>query len=329
MLGVCEGLGGLCAVGLRSTRSPRPALAMRPQAALFSTVLFSPSKLRVALAPDMRASRPHPDFPSRKYTLTHNDITGNLFLSIGPCYNQRQLSRLYTRLLRDEVLAEWLPHGGDLHAVAGPGTAQPRQAMSLHVHCHVSGGTAWTWAPPGLRSAIFRREMGVVLAALAWAERDLLSTCPAAAQAHVVVHLHSHQQAHDRTLAWGRLGDPSSWPTMEGKGLTALLRVLLPAMQDRAREESERAGGQGSFPSSPHTPGEPAGQGPADAAQPGSAEPAARTQQAEDLVVVESATLELRRPPPDRDPDDCVEELCIVPLPAHELKRSASEVVAR
>ena len=39
----------------------------------------------------------------RRYTLTHSDATGDLFLSIGAEYDQKQISGFYTRLMRDEV----------------------------------------------------------------------------------------------------------------------------------------------------------------------------------------------------------------------------------
>ena len=42
----------------------------------------------------------------RRYMLTHSDITGELFLSIGSDYDKKQISGLYTRLMRDEVLIE-------------------------------------------------------------------------------------------------------------------------------------------------------------------------------------------------------------------------------
>jgi len=45
------------------------------------------------------------EFP-RCYTLTHSDRTGDLFLTIGAKYDQKQIAGLYTRLMRDEVLAE-------------------------------------------------------------------------------------------------------------------------------------------------------------------------------------------------------------------------------
>ena len=43
----------------------------------------------------------------RRYTLTHSDSTDDLFLTIAPEVNQRQVSSWYTRLMRDEVVAEW------------------------------------------------------------------------------------------------------------------------------------------------------------------------------------------------------------------------------
>ena len=56
----------------------------------------------------------------------------------------------YIRLLRDEVLAEWVVEGGS--------------APQLHVYCHVSGQERWL-APPQLRNYIFKREMPLVSAA--------------------------------------------------------------------------------------------------------------------------------------------------------------------
>lgn len=53
----------------------------------------------------------------------------------------------YSRLVRDEILAEWEFISQD-------------EAV-LHVHCHVSGEERWL-APPLLRDYIFRREMQLV-----------------------------------------------------------------------------------------------------------------------------------------------------------------------
>lgn len=56
-----------------------------------------------------------------------------------------QLTDWYTRLMRDEIVAEW----------------RGNEQVSLHVHCHVSGGHVLL-APAALRNSIFEREMPLV-----------------------------------------------------------------------------------------------------------------------------------------------------------------------
>lgn len=56
-----------------------------------------------------------------------------------------QLADWYTRLMRDEIVAEW----------------KGSEQISLHVHCHVSGGHVLL-APAALRNSIFEREMPLV-----------------------------------------------------------------------------------------------------------------------------------------------------------------------
>lgn len=110
--------------------------------ALFAPPPFEPEKLTVTFCERVRsAQQPIP----RRYTLTHNDITGALQLSVGIEFNYQQISGFYTRLVRDDVRAEWRMH------------PQP----SLHVFCHVSGKERWL-APPSLRNYIFRRELPLV-----------------------------------------------------------------------------------------------------------------------------------------------------------------------
>lgn len=134
---------------------------MQVDAALFEPPPFQPTKLSVEYLPgaavrstgllSSSSSIVSTSAPpqSRRYTLTHNDITGALQLSIGSDYNQRQVDGFYTRILRDEITAEWL---------FGKGSAAPAE---LHIYCHVSGDERWL-APPQLRNFIFRREMTLV-----------------------------------------------------------------------------------------------------------------------------------------------------------------------
>ncbi len=58
-----------------------------------------------------------------------------------------QLKGWYSKLQRDEVLAEWKRVQG---------------TMSLHVHCHISGGNFLHNIIANLRFYIFRKELPVV-----------------------------------------------------------------------------------------------------------------------------------------------------------------------
>jgi hypothetical protein len=145
----------------------------------------------------------------RRYTLTHNDLTGALHLSVGCDYNAEQVAgwrvparlvaerrtdsplaqlRRYTRLLRDEVLAEW-------------------SEGSLHVHVHVRGERDWWLAPSRLRAFIFRREMPLVLDTLRFADRDYLRHHSALMDARVLVHFHDCGAVAVEDI--GRLGGAS------------------------------------------------------------------------------------------------------------------------
>jgi hypothetical protein len=134
---------------------------------------LDPAKLHVRFAGEARPDGP---LAPRRYTLTHSDRTGELFLTIAPSYDKQQVSGWYTRLMRDEVLAEWLDEAG---------------ARSLHVHCHVSGGLVVGSA--GWRLSIFQRHMRQVLQAFRMGDASLYAADPSLDQAHAVVHYHSHK----------------------------------------------------------------------------------------------------------------------------------------
>lgn len=219
------------------------------RAALFDPPPFNPEKLTLRYLPGASGGATALPQMAQRYTLTHNDLTGRLTLTIGPDYNREQLEGWYTRILRDEVLAEWQP--------PPPGALA---APSLHVYCHVSGEEGWP-APPSLRSFIFQREMTLVLDSIAYAERALLEADPALAAAPVVVHLISDMAALNRTVQWGQLGDRSTWQKAQGGGvLRSLLAGLFPglagdaplvgeaapvAARGPAASTSPRVGGQG------------------------------------------------------------------------------------
>jgi hypothetical protein len=126
----------------------------------------------------------------RRYTLTHSDRTGDLYLTVGAEYDEAQISGWYTRLMRDEVLAEW---------------QQDEQGPSLHVHCHVSGGLVLGSAR--WRDAILRQEMQLVLEAFRFGDRSLFEAHPELNRVPIRVHFHSTQSRYDRTQGWGAPAD--------------------------------------------------------------------------------------------------------------------------
>jgi hypothetical protein len=97
----------------------------------------------------------------RLYTLTHSDRTGELFLTIGGQYDKQQISKLYTRLMRDEVLAQ-IADDGDRPV--------------FKVYCHVSGGFIIGTAK--WRYNIFQSELPLVLEAIRYGDRALFEHNP-------------------------------------------------------------------------------------------------------------------------------------------------------
>ncbi|HEM62379.1 MAG TPA: hypothetical protein ENO24_08820 [Chloroflexi bacterium] len=144
-------------------------------------------KLHVHLA---EGTSPLGPVTPRRYTLTHSDFTGDLFLTVGPDYDQEQISGWYTRLMRDEVLAEWLDEED------GP---------ALHVYCRVSGGLVL--GPSGMRFAIFQRELPLVLEAFRYGDRELFETMPHLDAAPVLIHFQARQERYNRVERWGTVGD--------------------------------------------------------------------------------------------------------------------------
>ena len=110
--------------------------------------------------------------------------------TIGADYDRQQISGWYTRLLRDEVLAEWQS-----------GENEP----ALHVHCHASGGLAI--GPARWRYEIFQRELPLVLEALRYGDRALFDARPELDQAPIWVHFRAVQARYDRREPWGTPAD--------------------------------------------------------------------------------------------------------------------------
>ena len=124
----------------------------------------------------------------RKYTLTHSDLTGELFLSIGADYDQKQISGFYTRLMRDEVLAELKNDGQD---------------VSLHVYCHVSGG--FICGSASWRNDILHQHMRMVLEAFRHGDRELFTAHPELEEASILIHFAAKESRYNKVEEWGQI----------------------------------------------------------------------------------------------------------------------------
>jgi len=126
----------------------------------------------------------------RCYTLTHSDITGKLFLSIGNQYRLKQISGFYTRLMRDEVLA---------------GFSVEEEIPTLRVYCHVSGGPVFGTA--SWRYRIFTAELPLVLETIRYGDRIVFERNGHLDNALVFVHFRSTNKGFNRVEPWGTIGD--------------------------------------------------------------------------------------------------------------------------
>jgi len=127
-------------------------------------------------------------FP-RRYTLTHSDITGELFLSIGKDFDYKKFSNPYSKLMRDEVLGEWQNAG----------------QIMLNIHCTVSGGIAIGSAK--WRESIFRQHMKMVLKAICYGDRSFLKENRDFLYAPIYIYFHKRQKENDLTEKWGIISD--------------------------------------------------------------------------------------------------------------------------
>ena len=146
-----------------------------------------PKKLHVKY---LNGAAPDAPVAPRFYTLTHSDSTGDLFLSIGQCYDKKQISGLYTRLMRDEVLAELRRDSGGL---------------SLNVYCHVSGGFVFGRAK--WRYGLFSSELSLALEAIRFGDEAFFDRNPQLDNIPVVVHFKSTDKRYHKIEKWGSLGD--------------------------------------------------------------------------------------------------------------------------
>lgn len=148
---------------------------------------LNPQKLHVAY---LTGVTPEDLVLPRRYTLTHSDRTGELFLTISNAYDIKQTSNLYTRLMRDEVLAEFI---------------KEEDGLLFRVYCHVSGGFVFGTAK--WRYVIFCHELPLVLEAIRFGDKNLFEKIPNLDDIPVLVHFQSTDNRFNKVENWGRMAD--------------------------------------------------------------------------------------------------------------------------
>jgi len=146
---------------------------------------LNPEKVNVTYLTD---ATPEQLIVPRRYTLTHSDTTGELFLSIGSQYDTKQISKLYTKLMRDEVLTE---------------LSNDYDTLIFRVYCHVSGGFVLGTAK--WRYNIFQSELSLALEAIRYGDRTIFEQNPKLDDAPVIIHFQSTNSKFDKVEDWGTM----------------------------------------------------------------------------------------------------------------------------
>lgn len=120
----------------------------------------------------------------RKYTLTHSDLTADIFLTIGLEYAYDKVSDL-----RDEVLAEW---------------RADHDYSFLFVYIFLGQNKKSDYAK---RNAIFRRELPLAFEAIRYGDQVFFDTYPFLYHAPIWVYFDSQSPDYKRFEYWGTILD--------------------------------------------------------------------------------------------------------------------------
>ncbi|MBN9654745.1 staygreen family protein [Halobacillus sp. GSS1] len=139
---------------------------------------LDPDKLFVEFRPGVTKNTP---LLGRKYTLTHSDITAELFLTLGLSYAYDKITQM-----RDEVLAEWRIENGRPY---------------LYIYVYVDG--QYGSDQSAVRNAIFRSELPLALEAIRYGDRYFFEAYPELDHAPILIRFDSTDPRYNRYEYWG------------------------------------------------------------------------------------------------------------------------------
>ena len=140
---------------------------------------FIPERLSVEYRDGVTATEP---IIPRYYTLTHSDLTGELFLAIGTQFAWDKINPM-----RDEVLGEWKTNGNCLY---------------YSVYLYIDQGEHNKYAA-AKRNEIFRRELPLALSAIRYGDRFLFDLYPNLDHALIIVNFMSTYPQFAKQESWG------------------------------------------------------------------------------------------------------------------------------
>lgn len=138
---------------------------------------LNPEKLHVEFKSGVTTTHP---ILGRKYTLTHSDVTAELFLTIGLYFAYDKITSM-----RDEVLAEW---------------RNSNCGLFLYVYVYVGD---YGPAVNAIRNTIFRRELPLALEAMVYGDQKLFKVNPPLMNAPIWIQFDSTDPTYNRYEYWG------------------------------------------------------------------------------------------------------------------------------
>ncbi len=122
----------------------------------FAFIKFNPDKLETTFIEPMT---PYGPIEDRKYTLTHSDETGMMFLDIADVYNYKAVDQK----LRDELLGEWSI------------VDENKNTYKIVFNAFVGNGDYFT---AYMRYNAFKYHMEIALKAIIYGDKDLFKKYP-------------------------------------------------------------------------------------------------------------------------------------------------------
>jgi hypothetical protein len=141
---------------------------------------LDPDKLSVEFGSGVTPTDP---ITPRRYTLTHSDITAELFLTIAQKYAYNQINPN-----RDEVLAEWRV-----------------DEYGYYLYSSVLVDGEFGLVKAFIRNRIFIQELPLALEAIVYGDRDFFKAHPNLNKSPIYVNFISSYPAFSRTEYWGKV----------------------------------------------------------------------------------------------------------------------------